>query len=385
MLMEKTLIQDEMEETGKIPELVSRSGNIIEVRILDSQTIGYQSINDTVLYDPPSNSFAHFRHLRFSGNTPRNTGYVINIYQVLDENHKLLNDIGIGMIFLFLSLLIVSITVNYLVSKKTMRPFFNAIDEAARFDVLSNQPLILPDTSIDEFKRLNRIISSMTKKMRQDYLNLKEYNENSSHEIQTPLAVIRSKLDILMQSKNLSSENIDLIKAIHEATSRLFKLNQGLLLVSRIENLQFPETDEISFRELIGNCLANYEEILQLKEIKVERELSDPGMVRMNSTLADVLISNLLSNAVRYNTDRGFIRCRLERNILIIENSGPPLEIDPAQLFKRFAGGKRNPNSVGLGLSIVKKIADHYNMKIEYKCSGTDHTIRLEFSGLQIL
>ena len=377
LITEKTIIQDQLEETDTIPDFAASFGHLIKVRLLNSPTIYSQIINDTDLFDIKSNSYLAFRHLRFSNNTTGKTGYTINIYQVLDKNKELLNSVTIIMFFLFLSLLLASLFVNYLISKKLWSPFFDAINEAAKFNVLSDKSPELQETNINEFKQFNMVIEQMTSKMRSDYINLKEHNENSSHEIQTPLAVIRSKLDMLMQKRNLSRESIDLIKSINEATTRLFKLNQGLLMISRIENLQFPETKEISLKEFIQKGLNNYEEIMQLKKIKVETEISDAALVRMNETLADVMISNLLSNAVRYNTDNGYIKCRLDNKCLTITNSGLPLEIDPDQVFSRFRKGTSHPQSVGLGLSIVKKITDHYNMQITYSCIGTVHEIKL--------
>jgi signal transduction histidine kinase len=240
LITEKTIIQDQIEETDSIPDFAASFGHQIEVKLLHSPTRYSQMIRDTDIYDVKSESYLPFRHLHFTNNTPRKTGYIINIYQVLDENQELLDSIGLGMLFLFLALLLVSIIVNYLVSRKIWSPFYHTVDEAAHFDVLTDKSLDLHDTNIDEFKQLNQVIEQLTRKMRLDYLNLKEYNENTSHEIQTPLAVIRSKLDILMQNKSLTRESIDLIKSMHEATTRIFKLNQGLLLISKIENLQFP-------------------------------------------------------------------------------------------------------------------------------------------------
>jgi signal transduction histidine kinase len=377
LITEKTIIQEQIEESDTIPDFAASYGHLIKVRLLNAPTVYSQIINDTSLFDIKSDSYLPFRHLRFSNNTHKKTGYTISIYQLLDENTNLLNSVAIGMVFLFLSLLLVYLFVNYLVSKRLWSPFFDAVNEAAKFDILSDKLPELQDTNIDEFRQLNEVISQMTKKMRSDYVNLKEYNENSSHEIQTPLAIIRSKLDILMQKRNLGRESIELIRSINEATTRLFKLNQGLLLISKIENLQFPETKEISLKNFIDRGLANYDEILQLKKIEVETEISDPGLVYMNETLADVLISNLLSNTVRYNIDNGYIRCYLDKKSLVIENSGLPLEIDPQQVFKRFRKGTDNPQSVGLGLSIVKKIADHYKMQISYNCTGSVHKIQL--------
>jgi signal transduction histidine kinase len=209
---------------------------------------------------------------------------------------------------------------------------------------------------------------------------LKEYNENLSHEIQTPLAVIRSKLDILMQNRRLNKESINLIKSIHEATSRLFRLNQALLLISKIENLQFAETRKISLRQMIEKMLENYEEIMKLKNIRVETEFSDGAPVIMNEDLADLMISNMLGNAVRHNIDGGFIICRLDNRSLTITNSGMPLKADPSKLFDRFQKGSDHPEAIGLGLSIVKNIADLYKMQVHFSSTGTVYEIRLDYS-----
>ena len=224
------------------------------------------------------------------------------------------------------------------------------------------------------------VFDNMTRKMRNDYLNLKEFSENASHEIQTPLAVIRSKTDLLMQQKNLNKDSISLIKSINEATTKLFKLNQGLLLISKIENQVFHEKKMVSLKQITENSLENYKEIMQLKKIKVEMDAKDEAFVEMNEMLAEVMISNLLSNAVRFNVDSGFINCHIDNMFLIITNSGLPLTIDPEILFRRFHKASDNPQSVGLGLAIVKKITESYGMHIEYSCRNNIHEIKTSIS-----
>jgi signal transduction histidine kinase len=379
LMTEKTIIQDQLEETDTIPDFATSFGHLIEVKLLDAPVVYSQAIRDTELYSVKSGVLMPFRFIRVSGTTRRNTGYSIKIYQVLDENQELLDKIGLGMFFLFLVLLLVSLLVNYLISKKTLKPFFKVVDEASGFNVNSDKPVELTDTTIDEFRQLNTVIEQMTRKIRSDYLNLKEYNENFSHEIQTPLAIIRSKLDILIQHEMLNEQAIAEIKSINDAVNRLSKLNQGLLLISKIENLQFRETTELSLKEAIETHLDNYEEIMKLKDIRVELEISDKGIVIMNEILANVLISNLLSNAVRYNISGGFIKCCLDSRFLIIINSGLPLDMDPELLFNRFCKNAGNTQSVGLGLSIVKKIIDYYGMSISYTCSGSEHELRVQY------
>jgi signal transduction histidine kinase len=380
LITEKVIIQDQIEQTDTIPDFAASLGHQIEVRVLNAPLNEFQAINDTLVSDTISGEKLPFRFLYCAGNTDRNKGYTISIMQTLSEKTELLEDISLYVFSLFLSLFIISILLNYLISRKLWKPFYVAVDKAEKFDIQSDKLIDLPETNIKEFQQLNLVLNQMTRKMRNDYLNLKEYNENSAHEIQTPLAIIRSKLEILMQRKELRKDSISLIKSIDEATTRLLKLNQGLLLISKIDNLYFQDEKEISLRQIIENSVIHYKEILQLKKITVEVEANDPAVVKMNEILAEVLISNLISNAVRYNIGGGFIKCFVDNRYLKISNSGVPLKTEPELLFSRFHKVSDNPQSVGLGLSIVKKIADTYKMKVTYTCSGNIHDLMVDYN-----
>jgi signal transduction histidine kinase len=377
---EKMIIQDQIEQTDTIPDFEASFGHQIEVRILNAPLREFQAINDTLVSDTISGEKLPFRYLYYAGNTDRNKGYTIRIMQTLSEKKELLEAISLYVFFLFLSLLLISILLNFLISRKLWKPFYVTVDKAEKFDIQSDKPIDLPETNINEFRQLNMVLDQMTRKMRNDYLNLKEYNENAAHEIQTPLAIIRSKLEILMQRKELKKDSINLIKSIDEATTRLLKLNHGLLLISKIDNFYFQEEKEISLKRIIENSIINYKEIMQLKKIIVEVEAINPAIVKMNEILAEVLISNLISNAVRYNINGGFIKCFINSGFLTILNSGAPLKTDPDLLFHRFHKANENPQSVGLGLSIVKKIADTYKMKITYTFTKNIHELRLDYN-----
>jgi len=380
LITEMEIIQDQIVQTDTIPDFAVSFGHQIEVRLLNDPLSELKVINDTIVSDTITGENLPFRYLYYKGNTDQNKGYTIRILQTLSEKKELLEDISLFLFFLFLSLFLISILLNYLISRRLWNPFNVTVGNAEKFNIQLDKPIELPETNIKEFQQLNTVFNQMTRKMRNDYLNLKEYNENAAHEIQTPLAIIQSKLEILMQKKELKKESINLIKSINEATARLFKLNQGLLLISKIENLYFREEKEVSLKQIIGNSIIQYKEIMHLKKITVETEANDPAIVRMNQTLAEVLISNLISNAVRYNIDGGFIKCCINKGFLTITNSGTPLKTDPELLFRRFHKISENPQSVGLGLSIVKKIADTYKMIITYTCSGNIHELRLDYN-----
>lgn len=379
LITEMEIIQDQIEQTDTIPDFSVTFGHQIEVRFLDSPAPHIQIIRDTLVRDNKEGGEYPYRYIYYCGKTVRERYYSITVLQVLSEKLDLLEAISLYTISLFLSLLMISIFLNYIISRRLWRPFYKSVREADKFNVLSDKPLDLPDTDILEFQQLNRVIEKMTRKMRSAYLNLKEYNENADHELQTPIAVIRSKTELLMQSKGLKKESLSLIKSINEATSRLYKLNQGLLIISKIENQFYDKIKEVSLSEIVKSCLDNYREIMQLKKIEVELETASRAEVVMNEVLAEVLISNLLSNAVRYNIDHGFIKCLIDDQNLVISNSGQPLTIDPGLLFLRFHKHNDNTQSVGLGLSIVKKITDNYKMQISYKCTGNIHEVKLNY------
>lgn len=378
LLTEMEIVRDQVEQTKSIPDFGAALGRLLEVRLIDGPVKAEQVINDTIITD--TTGYEHpYRYIRFKGSFNGESGFMILILRTLREKNELLEDIGLYIFFLFLSLFLISLLLNYIISKRLWHPFYVSVDEAEKFDIQSGRLPELPETNITEFRRLNTVIGQMTRKMRDNYLNLKEYNENAAHEIQTPLAVIRSKLEVLIQRKELRKESLNLIKSINEASTKLFKINQGLLMISKIDNSYFRDVTEVSLAEIIDRTLLNYREIMNLKKIEVKHVAEDKGVVKMNDMLADTLISNLISNAVRYNFDGGFINCFTGKGFVVISNSGNPLKTDPELLFRRFHREGDNPQSVGLGLSIVKKIADTYNMKIAYTCNGKVHEIRLDF------
>jgi signal transduction histidine kinase len=217
----------------------------------------------------------------------------------------------------------------------------------------------------------------MAKKMRRDYVNLKEFNENASHEIQTPLSIIKSKLELLIQGEGLNQEQAGLINSVYEATTRMSRLNQGLLLISKIDNNQFHNTEQVDLQVILNKTLEHFEEILELRKIRVVAHIVSPARAQMNPTLAEILVSNLVNNAIRHNLEEGEIRIGMDPDGFEIANTGYPLTIPPEDLFRRFRKSERAADSVGLGLSIVKKITQLYQFDIRYEVKEGFHRIRL--------
>lgn len=379
LITEKNIIQEEIEHTDSIPDFSASFGRYIVVKMYDSAIVPRQVISNTYIDSLPEGSDIPFRHLSFAGVTPRGKGFSISLYHPMNEMQELLKNITFTLFSIFLALLLAFIIMNFYVYRRLWIPFYDTLHKIAHFDITSNEALNFMHTSTPEFAQLNQTLDQMSRKMRKDYLNLKEFNENASHEIQTPLAIIRSKLDLLMQYENLGREQLDLLQSIHEATTRLSKVNQGLLLISKIENQQFKETEQIMLNPLIEKYLINFDEVIVLKKLKVHTRFEDELKIVLHPMLADILVSNLISNAVKHNLEGGFISCHITPGNLTVSNSGNPLQIDPSLLFARFRKAADHTESVGLGLSIVSRICNENNIKISYTCDESVHRLNITF------
>ena len=218
----------------------------------------------------------------------------------------------------------------------------------------------------------------MTEKIAKDYRNLKEFTENASHEMQTPLSIIQSKLELLIQSENLTAEQMQEVQVIYESAARLAKLNQALLLLAKIENSQFAEAKPVKLDEIIKTKLLFFEELIAHKNISVEVNL-EPLTINIHPILADILVSNLIGNAIKHNLEKGKLIVKLKGDELVIQNSGKPLTITPEQLFQRFRKADPASDSLGLGLAIVNEICIVYNYSIDYKYVDNLHSVSIGF------
>ena len=234
-------------------------------------------------------------------------------------------------------------------------------------------------TNIDEFQELNQSLTKLTDKINSDFNNLKEFTENASHEMQTPLAIMQTKSEMLMQSENLNKAQLQQIKAIYLAVQRLSKLNKTLLLLSKIENRQFKEKESILVNDVIIKHLEIYEDFIENKKIKVNKKSTLDVKIEANPLLFDMVISNLVSNAIKHNIEKGSIDILTTDLFISFSNTGSPLQISSSSLFERFKKESSASNSFGLGLAIVKKVCDNYNWKINHSYIENQHNISIYF------
>jgi len=379
LITEKEIIEEQIFNFDSVPDFTPIFGHQIEVNILNHPLPAEVKIHDTSMIKTGESDFSDYRYLCVEGNMPDKRGYEIHIFKSLDDTHKLITGLFEVIFLVFLLLSLILILVNYWISKKVWAVFYQTLAQLRNFNIIENRELNLAASQIEEFDQLNRVLNSMSEKIRADFINLKEFTEDASHEIQTPLSIIKSKLELLFQSENLTKEEIENIRSIYEAANRLSKLNHSLLLISRIQNQQYSYSEKIDLARVLDNFLDNFKEIIEQKNISISKNYQAQLMLHMNPGLAEILVSNLLGNAIKHNMANGEIMITLTSNSLTISNEGKPFQKDTNVLFNRFEKGDSMGDSAGLGLSIVKKITALYKMGVSYSTQGARHILRLDF------
>ncbi len=313
------------------------------------------------------------------GATVNSNSYWITVSKSLEGTDELIQSIILITIGTIVLILAATFFINRLVLRKLWQPFYNSLHIIQNFKLSNNKTILFPTTKIDEFKLLNQTLSASVNKAQQDYFSLKEFTENASHELQTPLAVVRSKLDLLIQSEALTEPQSKAIQASYEAINNMKRLNESLLLLTKIENRQFAEQTSINIDTLIKNKVVQFEEQWQSLGLEIMAK-TNPAVITGNMQLIDILLNNLFSNATRHNVANGFIHLQSEAAQFTISNSGETKALDGQQVFNRFYKSNPFTGKHGLGLSIVKQICEVSNYSCSYRFVAPNvHTLMVDW------
>jgi signal transduction histidine kinase len=351
--------------------------NIKPVREILSEQ---ETLSDTLIYDSIDGKFIQYRQLSFYKKVNKRN-YFIQVRRTVLDYTSLLKDVFILEALLFIAFIAALTLVNNKVSKRMWRPFYHTLDKINNYKVDLAQSMALPKSSIQEFDELSVAIEKMAVKINNEFNILKEFTENASHEIQTPLAIIKNKLEILLQSPQMSKEQMDLISSASMATKRLSKLNEALIILSKIENRQFHEVLDLSVNDMVNGILSSFEELIKIKSISIERDYHQLLQIKMHPYLAEMLFENLIVNSIKHNTSPGTISISTHTDRIEITNTGQSSGENASRLFQRFIKSNPKSQSLGLGLSIVKAICDTYSFAINYEMARGLHKVTVKFSA----
>ncbi len=307
--------------------------------------------------------------------------YQVTTYFSSTEITHLIIKIGLAEACIFLMLLGAIVIINRKTSRRLWTPFYNTMEHIKNYDIQKNKPLSLAtQTPVNEFNQLNQTLIDLIDYINKAYHNQKQFTENASHELQTPLAIIRSKVELLMDNPALAEENAALLADINEANERLSQMNKNLLLLTKIDNNQFPEQQTICISSLLERSVGYYREYYEGVLPEIKTAIEPDVFLQANASLIEVLVNNLLRNAIMHNIPGGYIHIGLTRTELNIENTGPILEGDPQRLFERFEKGRDDARTTGLGLALVRQICRLYHFEVIYHYRDGVHRIQIIFS-----
>ena len=283
------------------------------------------------------------------------------------------------MLLLYFSLLLLILLVNTWVYYRSMRPLYVLLKWMDQYTIGKSQSPPDLQTNITEFRKLNEAAIQTHRRNQAIYEQQKQFIGNASHELQTPLAICQNRLEMMAESESLTEDQLTEIAKIQQTLTYIIRLNKSLLFLSKIENGQFQESQEICLNDLISSQLEDYQEIYDYKNIQVEVHQSATLTVNMNETLATALITNLLKNAFIHNKSQGKIDIEIQSDHLTICNTGHPEALDASRIFHRFYQGKHTgEGSSGLGLSIAESICKLYQLHIRYYYTGK-HCFQIDF------
>lgn len=226
---------------------------------------------------------------------------------------------------------------------------------------------------------LNDYLQDLIRRLQEHYQANKQFTANAAHELQTPLAIIKGNIELLIQSPRLGKKEMEALGIILNNTNRLARLNAALILLSKIQNKRFSDLEKVDIIKVVEEVLENFKDLIQVQELEIQKKYAPPLTVNMSATLAEILVANLIQNAIRHNTEKGWIKIEIQQRTLRISNPGKFLEVEPASLFKRFKRDTDIEESLGLGLSIVKRICDQYQHGLRYLHEKGIHTLEVNF------
>ena len=305
--------------------------------------------------------------------------YDVVVGKSMEGTDDITQSIATITVVTLLLILLTSFVINRIVVRRLWKPFYNTLSVMQHFEIGKMQEPAFPDSRIEEFSFMNNTLRDATARAREEYLFLKEFTENASHELQTPIAIIQSKLDLLIQDEHLSEPQSRVLQSAYQALQKMARLNQSLLLLTKIENGQYAERSAVDMPQRVMEKIVQCEELVKAKNISVQKDIHASPPLFIHPMMADILLNNLFSNAIKYTAAGGTISVSVGPGLFAISNSGNGTPLDPQQMFRRFGKPGPTTDGIGLGLAIVKQIGDMSDVPVRYDFSEGEHRFSLSW------
>lgn len=353
----------------KLPSKNNGSNNqYYMTKVDDSYVEAHPSIeySDEMVYIEEKRETEPARILKTIFQNDKDEHFLLVVMTPTIEKHDLKHSIFIWMSILYATLLIIIIVLNICVFYYSMKPLYRLLNWLRDYHVGQRNKPLDNRNSITEFRTLYDATNLFAARNEKLFEQQKRFIGNASHELQTPLAICRNRLEMLMEDDSVSERQLEELAKTHQTLEHITKLNKSLLLLSKIENEQFPEVHPVCLNDILSRYLEDYEEVYDYRDITVKVEEQQRLIFPMNEMLAATLVTNLLKNAFVHNVDGGRICIAFTEDTFRICNTGAEQALDKRKIFEPFFKGSKQEGSTGLGLSLVDGICKLSGLTIDY-------------------
>ncbi|MBK9453282.1 MAG: HAMP domain-containing histidine kinase [Bacteroidetes bacterium] len=285
---------------------------------------------------------------------------------------------------LFVAVILMSLLGMYLItrwqSKRLWRPFYDTLTVMENFEIEKSQFIELGGSKTLEFERLNLVLRKLMEKNRRAFALQREFVDSAAHELQTPLAIMQTQIDMMMQRQDLNEAQGEMLENLESSISRLQRLNKNLLLLSKMESQVYAANEDISVTAILKSLLPFFQEQAIAQQIAFKTTVSEDLRLMANPALLEIAVSNLLLNAIRHNVFQGTVEIQLVKGKLRVTNTGIGEALPQEEVFQRFSKISSKSKGNGLGLSVVKKIADLNHWQLSYCFEDQKHVFSLDFN-----
>ena len=274
---------------------------------------------------------------------------------------------------LFFILLITLLVIGLIVIDYNLKPFKALMKWMDDYVPGHPSDTVPADTDVLEFRKLAETVRKAVARFENEYEERKIFIGNASHELQTPLAVCGNRLEMLLDRPDLNEEIAEEMVKLHRSLQHLIRLNKTLLLLSRIENDQFPPVDEVDMTSVLKDSLGLNEEIYAHKSINSSIDVQGTFVCRINEQMASMLVGNLMKNAFVHSAPGAEIKVSVSADGFAVRNHGDA-PLDKSRVFHRFylPGGRRE-GSTGLGLALAYSVCERSGLSLTYDFEENHH------------
>jgi signal transduction histidine kinase len=262
---------------------------------------------------------------------------------------------------------LILILVSYQVAGKILRPVQEINRMAAVINANTLEQRIPVAGNGDEIDALAATLNQMFNRLQLSFLRQKEFVANASHELKTPLSLLRLSMEETLQDDSLPVTLQEKLLAQERSLARISQLVKSLLDLSRLELIELPGKETFCLNSLIAGVVEDFQVLMQEQRLTFEGDVQGDVFLHADQEMIRRVLINLLDNAIRYNVPGGRVLCRTSEEagtvMLTVANTGPGIDRqDQARIFDRFYRCEQSRSTVhggsGLGLTIVKRIVE---------------------------